>query len=320
MGGRMAEGDTVKFSDPDGYAAAFDGARINLTITGAGDFTARLTRLKLQNLEVYCCRESLARIAYISLPSKRMMLSFPLGNLSLISGGLALRNGAIVFHSRGERLHQCSNGVHQWGLISVTAEQLANCGKALTGRPLAAPHASKVFRPARAETLRFRGLFGQACRLAETGRKLIEHPEVARALEQQLLHAVINCLAADDEVDDAAKTRHHHAALMVRFEEALTRHIDQKLSMPTLCAELGVAERTLRMCCAEFLGVSPVRYALLKRLNRARAALRCADPSIASVAEVARNNHFLEFGRFAVTYRNVFGESPSTTLQRDPLD
>ena len=316
----MAERDTLKFSDPNGYAAAFGDVRVNLTITGAGDFTARLTRLKLQHLELYCCRESLSRIAYLSLPSERMTLSLPFGSAPPISSGFALRNGDIVLHSRGERLHQRSSGVCQWGLISVSTEQFVNCGKALTGRPISAPKASKVFRPAPAETLRFQRLFGQACRLAETGRKLIEHPEVARALEQQLLHAVINCLAADDEADDAAKTRHRHAALMVRFEEALTRHVDQKLSMPTLCAELGVAERTLRMCCAEFLGVGPIRYALLKRLNRARAALRCADPSTASVAEVARNNHFLEFGRFAVTYRNVFGESPSTTLQRYPPD
>src|SRR5262249_34884981 len=90
------------------------------------------------------------------------------------------------------------------------------------------------------------------------------------------------------------------------------------LNLPALCAEIGVAERTLRMCCAEFLGVSPMRYLLLRRLNKARSALRRADPSIVSVAEVARNHQFLELGRFSVTYRNTFGESPSATLQREP--
>jgi transcriptional regulator GlxA family with amidase domain len=70
------------------------------------------------------------------------------------------------------------------------------------------------------------------------------------------------------------------------------------------------------MCCVESLGVSPTRYLLLQRLNRARAALRRADPSTTSVAEIARNNQFLEFGRFAVTYRTIFGELPSVTLQR----
>jgi len=39
---------------------------------------------------------------------------------------------------------------------------------------------------------------------------------------------------------------------------------------------------------------------------------------MASVAEIARSCQFLELGRFAVTYRTIFGELPSTTLQRDP--
>jgi transcriptional regulator GlxA family with amidase domain len=89
------------------------------------------------------------------------------------------------------------------------------------------------------------------------------------------------------------------------------------LGLPALCAEIGVPERTLRLCCAEFLGLSPTRYVLLRRLNKARSALRRADPSKVTVAEVARNHQFLELGRFAVTYRATFGESPSTTLQRD---
>jgi transcriptional regulator GlxA family with amidase domain len=165
--------------------------------------------------------------------------------------------------------------------------------------------------------LRFQRLFRQACRLAETGKKLIERPEVARALEHDMLHAIIHRLTAD-AASDNTRARCRHAAVVVRFEE-LINHNDQRLSMPKLCAKVGVAERTLRMCCAEFLGVSPTRYLLLRRLNEARAALRRADPSTVSVAQVARNHQFLELGRFAVTYRTTFGESPSKTLQRDPL-
>jgi AraC-like DNA-binding protein len=313
----MAAGATYTFSDPDGYAAAFGDARVNLTISGAGDFSARLTRLKLKDVEIFLCCESLPRIAFVSLPREQIFLSFPVGAKSPVFGGFVLRNSDFVFHPPGERVHQRSTGACQWGLISVNAEQFANYDKALTGRPIAPPHESKVLRPARAEAARFQLLFRQACRLAETGRKLIERPEVARALEQEMLHATIHCLAAN-EADDIVKTRHHRADAMVRFEDFLSKHIDQKLSMPKLCAEIGVAERTLRMCCSEFLGVSPSRYLLLQRLNRARSALRRADPSTASVAEVARDHQFLELGRFAVTYRATFGESPSTTLQRDP--
>jgi transcriptional regulator GlxA family with amidase domain len=119
--------------------------------------------------------------------------------------------------------------------------------------------------------------------------KLIERAEVARALEQELLHGIINCLAAN-ETDDNPRTRHHHGAVMACFEETLSKRIGQKINMPALCAKIGVPERTLRMCCAEFLGVSPTRGLLLQRLNKARSALRRADPSTASVAQIARNH------------------------------
>lgn len=132
-----------------------------------------------------------------------------------------------------------------------------------------------------------------------------------------MLHAIVHCLAADDAAD-IVKMKPLYAALMVRFEELVAEHIDQKLNVPNLCAELDVAERTFRMYCAEFLGVSPTRYHLLQRLNRARSALQRANPATSSVAEIARKSQFLEFGRFAVTYRTIFGESPSVTLQRDP--
>ena len=83
-----------------------------------------------------------------------------------------------------------------------------------------------------------------------------------------------------------------------------------------LCTASGVPERTLRLCCAEVLGVSPIRYFLLRRLNMTRSALRRADPETASVAEIARDHQFTELGRFAVVYRAIFGETPSSTCAR----
>jgi hypothetical protein len=113
-------------------------------------------------------------------------------------------------------------GRRSWHICpSVFLEVFAkNCGKALIGRPIEWPHASKIHRPSRAEISRFQRLFRQACHIAETRRKLIERPEVARALEQEMLHAIVNCLVAA-EADDDTRTRHHHAAVMIRFEEAL---------------------------------------------------------------------------------------------------
>ena len=79
-----------------------------------------------------------------------------------------------------------------------------------------------------------------------------------------------------------------------------------------------VSDRTLRSCCAEFLGMSPTQYVLLRRLKEVRRALREADPDMVNVADVAHRFGFAQLGRFAGRYRATSGETPSTTLQRTP--
>ena len=54
---------------------------------------------------------------------------------------------------------------------------------------------------------------------------------------------------------------------MIRFEEVLAEHLGEPLRMTELCELIGVTERTLRSCCAQFLGMSPIRYVLLRRLE-----------------------------------------------------
>src|SRR6266480_7171337 len=240
---RMAENGTAKFADPDDYQAGIGDAIVNLIVTGGGDFNARLTWLNLRRLYVLRAFENLPRIAFFSLSPAQVFVSFPASACSSLTyGGFGLQFGDVVFHSRGERMHQRTNGESQWGLISLPPEQLAACGKALTGRKITPPSAVRVLRPSRSDASRLLRLHSKACRLAETRHKLIANPEVARALEQELLHALVNCLTADD-ANGNLKTRRHHSDIMVRFEDALAAHIGRQLSIPQLCADIDVPER-----------------------------------------------------------------------------
>ena len=94
------------------------------------------------------------------------------------------------------------------------------------------------------------------------------------------------------------------------------RALKWPLNMPELCDLIVVSDRTLRLCCAEFLGMSPTRYVLLRRLKEVRRTLRDAPPDTLKVAEVAHRFGFAKLGRFAGRYRAIFGETP--TLQRIP--
>jgi AraC-like DNA-binding protein len=314
----MSENGTAKFTNPDDYCTSIGAANVSLTITKGGDFNARLTWLNSGHLYVLHGRETLPRIAFIALPPTQAFVSFPTSERSPLNyGGFRLQFGDVVFHSPGERLHQRTDTASQWGLISLPLQQLVSSANALTGIKIVAPAEGRILRPSQSDAKRLVRLHSKACRLAETNHELIENPEVARSIEQELLHALVNCLIAGDARGNLRGMR-HHAEIMVRFENALTADGRGHVSLPALCSATGVPERTLRVCCTEFLGMSPTRYRLLRRLNLARAELLRADAEMASVAEIARNHRFLELGRFAAAYRTVFDEMPSSTLRRSP--
>jgi AraC family ethanolamine operon transcriptional activator len=86
-----------------------------------------------------------------------------------------------------------------------------------------------------------------------------------------------------------------------------------------LCRRLGVSERTLRSAFVDTLGMAPARYLRLRRLHLLRAALAVADGQRSCVAAIARRFGYSDCGRMAAEYYKIFGEYPSTTLQR-PLN
>jgi hypothetical protein len=119
---RMAENGTATFANPDDYQAGIGDASVNLVVTGGGDFNARLTWLHLRRFRVLRGCENLPRIAFFSLSPAQVFVSFPTSEgPPLTYSGLGLQFGDVVFHSRGERTHQRTNGESQWGPYIVAA-------------------------------------------------------------------------------------------------------------------------------------------------------------------------------------------------------
>src|SRR5262249_16336032 len=125
----------------------------------------------------------------------------------------------------------------------------------------------------------------------------------------------VRCLAESAAVAPTTGCRRHDAVI-ARFEEFLEANPDQPLYLTEICAAIGVAERTLRACCEEHLGMGPIRFLTLRRMHLVHRALRRADPSKSTVTAIVTDHGFWELGRFAVAYRALFGKSPSETLQR----
>jgi len=307
---------TDVFTEPDDYRAGLGSARIDVFLACPGGFSARLTRVELGHLALLHGQENQARVAHLTLSPKFVFITFPTDRASSMKwAGVDVEPGAIVFHSRGERMYQRTMGACRWGAISLTPHDLVTHGRALVEQDFIPPSPCRVLRPLPSALHRLRSLHKTACRLVETKPAVIAHPEVVRSIEQDLVHALVTCLATADVVGTTAAHR-HHVQVMGQFEELLEGKSAAPLPIPELCRTLGVSKRSLQMCCSEFLGMSPNQYLRLRRMHAAHLALRHAGSATLCVADVASRHGFSEPGRFAVAYRALFGERPSDTLRR----
>ena len=59
---------------------------------------------------------------------------------------------------------------------------------------------------------------------------------------------------------------------------------------------------------------TPHKYLHLHRMHKVRHELRTKEAETTSITEAASHWGFTELGRFAVEYKQLFGESPSMTL------
>jgi AraC-like DNA-binding protein len=269
----MVHSGSAAFTNSNDYRASIGlvGVSISLVPTGNAEFGARLTWLRQRHLHLISCRETVPRIASVSLAPTWAFVSFPMNSnrAALACGGVELRSGDIMFHSLGERTHQRTNGPSKWGIVSVPHSQLTAHAKALIGHDITVPWVARVLRPPPSFGAHLRRLHLSACRVAETKPEILAHPEVVRAMEHELIHALVNCLAADE---DRVEIRRDQTDVVLRLEEALMNYMGERPSLSELCAALGVTERTLRVCCMEVLGVSPSRYIYLRRLSTTHAA------------------------------------------------
>ena len=83
-----------------------------------------------------------------------------------------------------------------------------------------------------------------------------------------------------------------------------------------LCLVGQVGESRLRHAFREVYDISPVRFFRDWALTKAHQRLQLAESGEQSVTEIASDIGLTHLGRFAVQYRELFGECPSKTLAR----
>lgn len=134
----------------------------------------------------------------------------------------------------------------------------------------------------------------------------------SRVTEELLMQFVLTwpCSNGPPKTQDRAK-----ASIVKRAIDYIEASLDEAPRLESLAEVTGVGIRTLHRAFSEHVGMSPIRYALKRRLEKARLLLTAPACSL-TIAEIATATGFHNFGDFAASYRQRFGELPSATRKR----
>jgi AraC-like DNA-binding protein len=302
------------FGEPEDFQAALreDGV-LGMLITGRGYFRSRLTQITLHRLRLSAAEEHLPRIAFVAVPADAVLVLLPIGGgSSPVWGGIGMRADEIITLGPSQRVHARTDGPCRWGTFRLPTRELARYGRALSGEGFTVPEIVSRWQPPPSALRELRQLHRAAIRSAEIRSGVLTDDDAVHGLEQQLIHALIDCLSAGPL--DEHKSAQRHRDVLARFEGLL--QTQPFFRVAEICATLGVSDRMLRSLCEEHLGMSPSSYHRLRRMQQVHRALRSGNPDVTSVAEVARQYGVRHLSRFAASYRTLYGELPSATLRR----
>lgn len=304
------------YQDAERYQSAFIGSKVEVLPTARGSFVAHAFRVELDRLWVAGAEESGPRIRHVAQSPDRAFITFLTGDGPEVrAAGMVMPWAGLLRHPAGHRYHEYTTGPTRWGVISLPLEEMASTGAAVAQIDLAPPLGPVKVLASITDIDRLRRLHAEIGRLARNAPDLIACHEVRRGLGQALFERVLACCTGGEQPAERWADQ-CHGVVMRRFRRLLEESADRALYIPEVCAAIGVPERTLRLCCQEHLGTSPKRFLMLRRLHLAQRALLAATAAETGVTEVATRFGFWHFGRFAGTYRTIFGESPAATLRR----
>ena len=283
----------LNFTDPLPCQAAITGSDVEILPTAKGSFQVEITQIGMNRLWMQRFHISLPQISIFVAAPERRSIGFLLDSSSspLQHCGLDVLPGDIVIN-QFDLAHQRSGNDHHYGTMSLPIDEMEMAGEAIMGRAFTNKLNRRIIHPHPASMSRLLKLHKAVGQLSHDAPDILEQPEVRRALEGQLMHVMVRCLAESVGVETTTGGRRHDA-IVARFEEFLAGNPDRPLYLTEICAAIGVAERTLRASCEEHLGMGPVRYLTLRRMHLTRRALLRADPSRSTVTRIVTDHGFL---------------------------
>ena len=137
-------------------------------------------------------------------------------------------------------------------------------------------------------------------------------------LNSHLQHDMLTTLALHLLKDDSPQhtivpSYSHRKKVVDEVKSYIQANPQSTVTITQLCELTHVSRRTLQYSFESILGINPLRFLRLTRLNNVRRELKRLHQD-KPIAVVAANWGFWHAGQFSKDYTQLFGENPSQTL------
>jgi AraC-like DNA-binding protein len=227
-----------------------------------------------------------------------------------INGQPIARNHLIVFAPGAEWAGRSSYAC-QWGAITISLTQLRRFAEDAGAQGFSLERGETRIVPANEDVVtQLRHAFRLQLGAALSEGRLVGEGRYLSSIKHYALSTLVLNLQ-----DELAAPRSSRESVVLRALAYLREHQEDVVYISDLCLAIGVSDRWLRESFQNVYQVNPGQLLRFRRLHQARRQLTSA-PEVDSVSTVATNFGFFDLGRFSMSYRKLFGEFPSATLQR----
>lgn len=134
-----------------------------------------------------------------------------------------------------------------------------------------------------------------------------------------LMIALIEVVENTRKTEKVTASFNRRRAVVEQVKDYLRQYKEEPISILDLCEACHVSRRTLQYSFETVMGVSPLQYLRLSRLNGVRRDLSNTTDN-RSIADIAAEWGFWHMSQFSQDYKHLFNEQPSQTLHRRHID
>ncbi len=147
-----------------------------------------------------------------------------------------------------------------------------------------------------------------------------EHSATTKRLQHDVvMMALLDVLQKETPNQIITQSHQHRKSVVDNVRAYLSTHQNTPVTITELCDISNVSRRTLQYSFESIMGISPLQFLRMNRLNGVRRALyRCKTSGDfdRSIADIASHWGFWHLSQFAKDYKQLFGELPSETYHR----